>query len=323
MKSAVSVVIPAYNSEKTIGPCLEALKNQTVRPLEIIVVDGNSSDKTREMAKDMGARVFVEKRRGPAVARNLGASKARGEILLFTDADCIPGRDWIREMLKPFKTPSKGEGIAGVQGSYRTRQESLVARFAQFEIEQRYERLERRRHIDFIGTYSAAYQRALFLKSGGFDEDFPEASGEDPELSFRLSKAGYRMVFNPGARVFHQHPDTLEKYLKQKFSRARWRVLLYRKHPGKAVSESYTPQTLKLQICLFYLFVLSLILSPFHSVSIYVAVSLLILLFLSALPFSVRAAREEGRLGLVSPVILILRSVTFSIGLVYGVFKSI
>ncbi len=314
-----SVVIPAYNSGKTIGACLEALKNQTLKPLEIIVVDDGSRDSTIETAGKFGVKILAQKHAGPAAARNRGARNAGGEIILFTDADCIPDRDWLREMLAPFKDRK----IVGVQGSYETRQESLIARFAQFEIEQRYERLAKRKYIDFMGTYSAAYRRKLFLKFRGFDESFPGASGEDPELSFRLSKAGYRMLFNPRARVYHNHPDTLGKYLKQKFGRARWRVLLYRKHPGKAVSESYTPQSLKLQIGIFYLFLLSLIISPFYSISVYIAISLLVLLFLATLPFSASAGRKERRLGLISPVILILRSVTFSIGLVYGIFKSI
>ena len=89
------------------------------------------------------------------------------------------------------------------------------------------------------------------------------------------------------------------------------------------VSESYTPQTLKLQIGLFYLFVLGLILSPFYLVSVSVAFFLLILLFLTTLPFSIRAGRRESNIGLVSPSVLILRSVAFSLGLIYGILKSI
>lgn len=312
-----SVIIPAYNSGNSIGPCLTALKRQSVRPLEIIVVDDGSRDSTIEKTRGFGTKVLAQKHAGPAVARNRGARAARGDIILFTDADCVPDRDWVREMLKPLKDRK----IAGVQGSYKTRQESLVAKFVQAEIEQRYERLSRKRHIDFIGTYSAGYRRDLFLKSRGFDESFPEASGEDPELSFRLSKAGHRMAFNPRAVVYHNHPDTLGKYLRQKLGRARWRVLLYRKHPGKAVSESYTPQTLKLQIGLFYLFVLSLILSLLHLSLIYTAVAFLILLFISTLHFSVKAGRKERGLGMISPFMLFLRSGTFSLGLIYGLLN--
>lgn len=314
-----SVVIPAYNSERTIGPCLEALKGQSKRPLEIIVVDDGSRDGTIERARKFGAKVLAQKHAGPAVARNRGARASRGGIVLFTDADCVPEKNWLEEMLSPFKD----RGIAGVQGGYRTNQKSPIARFTQFEIEQRYERLSKRRHIDFIGTYSAGYRRDLFLESGGFDESFPEASGEDPELSFRLSRAGHRMAFNPRALVCHSHPDTLGRYLRQKFGRARWRVLLYRKHPQKAVSESYTPQTLKLQIGLFYLFVLSLILSLLQPPLIYAALAFLVLLFISTIPFSIKAGRRERRLGLISPLMLFLRSGAFSLGLIYGLLKSI
>lgn len=314
-----SVIIPAYNSEKTIGECLKSLKKQTEKPGEIIVVDDGSRDRTTQTTGKSGVRIIKQEHAGPAAARNRGVRAARGEIILFTDADCIPDRDWVKEMLASFQDSK----IAGVQGSYKTRQKALLARFAQFEIEQRYKRLSGRKYIDFMGTYSAAYRRDLFLKFRGFDEGFPEASGEDPELSFRLFEAGHKMVFNPMAMVFHQHPDTLRKYLKQKFGRAKWRVLLYRKHPNKMVSESYTPQNLKLQIGLFCMFVIFLLMSPFLFVSFYVSMSLLILLFLSTLPFSIKAGRGDRRLGTFSPFILILRSAAFSLGLLYGVLNLV
>lgn len=318
-KPRASIVIPAYNSGGTIGECLRVLKSQSMKPLEVIVVDDGSRDNTIREAKRFGVKVLAQKHAGPAAARNRGARAAKGDVIIFTDADCVPERNWIKEMLSPF-----GDGkIAGVQGSYKTSQKSPVARFVQLEIEDRYRRMWKRPSIDFIGSYSAAYRRELFLKSGGFDENFPEASGEDPELSFRLSKTGYKMAFNPRAIVHHRHPDNLGKYLKQKFGRARWRVLLYRKHPGKAVSESYTPQILKVQIGLFYLFILFFISSPLYPVSAYIAVSLLVLLFLTTIPFSIRAGRLEKRLGFISPFMLVLRSVVFSMGLLYGILKSI
>jgi glycosyltransferase involved in cell wall biosynthesis len=313
--SAASVIIPAYNSESTIQACLQALKNQTTQPLEIIVVDDGSRDATIRKAEALGARVISQAHSGPASARNRGAREARGDILLFTDADCVPDRDWVREMLRPLQDPE----IKGVQGSYTTSQPGLVARFAQAEIEDRYERLSSGKYIDFIGTYSAAYRKDIFLKFRGFDQGFPEASGEDPELSFRLSRQGHMLIFNPGARVSHSHPDTLGKYLRQKFSRARWRVLLYKKHPKKMVRESYTPQGLKAQIGLFYLFVLGLIASLFQPQALYLSLACLVLLFITTLPFSIRAGRKGKGLGLASPLILILRSIAFSLGLAYGV----
>ncbi len=243
-----SVIIPAYNSEGTIGECVTALKNQkgvAKNSYEIIVVDDGSADGTAQAAQKAGSKVFSQQNAGPAKARNLGAKKAKGKILLFTDADCIAEPNWLSQMLRPFENKE----VAGVQGAYRTRQNSLVARFVQLEIEERYERMMRHaQELDWIGSYSAAYRKEDFLGAGGFDESFPKASGEDPALSYKFAKMGKKLVFNPEAIVCHTHPDTIWKYFKTKFYRAFYRINLYSKHTDKIVSDSYTPKSIKLQI---------------------------------------------------------------------------
>jgi GT2 family glycosyltransferase len=197
----------------------------------------------------------------------------------------------------------------------------VVARFAQLEIEERYERMKSKKYIDFIGSYSAGYRKNIFLKSGGFDENFPMASGEDPELSFKLAESGFKMVFTPKAVVYHKHPSSLGKYLKQKFWRAYWRILLYKKHPGKIKSESYTPQTLKLQIGILYLFFLFLIGSLFSKIYLNVSALLILVLFLSTIELAYKNLRKDMLVGLYSPVIVVLRTVSFGLGLLYGFLR--
>ncbi|MFH1391815.1 MAG: glycosyltransferase family 2 protein, partial [Candidatus Diapherotrites archaeon] len=197
----ISVIIPAYNSEKTIGNCIEAIRNQDFsEPFEIIVVDDGSKDETSDAAEELGAVVLKQKNSGPAKARNLGAKNAKGDILVFTDADCVPEQNWLKEMTAPFKHKE----IIGVQGAYNTKQKSITARFNQIEIEERYDRMKRKSEtLDWIGSYSAGYRKKDYLEVGGFDESFPKASGEDPELSYKLAKLGKKLVFNPKAIVYH------------------------------------------------------------------------------------------------------------------------
>src|SRR3989338_8288401 len=187
-----SVIIPAYNEEKTIGKTLESLKEQSFRDFEIIVVDDGSRDRTAEIAKNSEAKVIVQKNAGPASARNEGARNAKGEVIVFIDADCVADERWLEHMLKPFSD----KDVAGVQGAYKSSQKSLVARFTQLDIEDRYKRLERKAdQLDWIGSYSAAYRKKIFLELDGFDEDFPLASGKDPQLSFKVSRKGCKLVF--------------------------------------------------------------------------------------------------------------------------------
>ena len=103
----VSVIIPAYNEEKVIQYCLESLKNQTFKDLEVIVIDDGSTDKTKELIER--AKLLTQNHKGPGEARNFGAKQAKGEILVFVDADMTFDRDFIKELVEPIvKGESKG-----------------------------------------------------------------------------------------------------------------------------------------------------------------------------------------------------------------------
>jgi glycosyltransferase involved in cell wall biosynthesis len=318
----VSVIIPVFNGGKTIRDCLEALKKQSFKgKIEIIVVDDGSKDSTREIVSEIkGVRLLKQEHKGPAVARNHGAKEAKGEIIIFTDADCIADSNMIEELVKPFKA---NKYVIGVQGSYRTKQEELEAKFVQLEIEERYELMKKSQFIDFMGTYCCAYQKKTFLKEKGFDESFPKASGEDPELSYRIAKKGGRLVFKPQAFCFHTHPDTLKKYLKVKFFRAFYRVRLYRKHKEKIMKDSYTPQTLKVQIGLAGLLTLStLVWIIFPGLYILFAVAF-ILFLLSTAPLTWFILRKNSLVGVAVPGLIFLRSMAFLFGLAFGLAKGI
>lgn len=315
-KELVSVIIPAYNGEKVIGDCLDSLKSQDFKGgKEIIVVDDGSRDRTAEIARERGVVVLNQENKGPAAARNLGLRRAMGEIVLFTDADCIPEKNWITEMVRPFEDKEVG----GVQGIYRTKQSLLVARFGQIEIEDRYRRMGRRDSIDFIGTYSAGYRKSEIGK--GFDEGFRAASGEDAELSYRISREK-RLVFNPSAIVFHRHPESLGKYLRTKFYRAYWRMPVYKKHSKKMVADAYTPQSLKFQIGMLYLIIVSIVLAALWHQAIWLAGFFYVLFALSMIPFIGFALKRDKKVGIASIGILHLRAVVFGGGIIAGLTRG-
>ena len=260
----ISVVVPTYNSVDTLSLCLDALLSQDLdsNKYEIIVVDDGSTDNTEEVVarylnKSPTISYHKKPNSGPAAARNLGAQRACGAILAFTDADCEPSHDWLTQIAGSFD--EGGDDIVAVKGAYRTRQDSVVARFAQIEFENRYRKMRNTECIDFVDTYSGAFRRSVFLAVGGFDTNFPVANNEDVELSYRMASQGHKMVFNPNAIVYHKHPDTVAGYLKQKFGRAYWRMAVYREFPDKIKTDSYTPQSLKLQIVLAFVMVASFV----------------------------------------------------------------
>jgi glycosyltransferase involved in cell wall biosynthesis len=317
----ISVVVPAYNAEKTIEACLKSLLDQTVSSsdYEVLVVDDGSTDRTGALAKQFPVRYFHQENRGPAGARNLGVENAKGDIILFTDSDCVAQRDWVESMTSPFENGD----IGGVKGAYRTEQKGLVARFAQVEFEERYELLKKHAYIDFVDSYSAAFRKSVFLEAGGFDTSFPRANNEDTELSYKLAKMGCKMVFVPKGIVYHQHPDSIWKYFRLKFSRGYWRMVVYRRYPEKMLKDSYTPQSLKLQILLSLLLCCSLPLAFFSTKAAVPWFFLTLALFLlGCVPFWRVALLKDPALGIVAPALLFVRAVALGSGALWAVLKG-
>ena len=242
----VSVIVPARNAAASLPACLDALATQGVPgpAAELLVVDDASTDDTRRSASRPGVQVLSGPGRGPAAARNVGAQRARGDVLVFLDADTAPRPQWLEQMLAPLAD----EAIVAVKGRYYSCQRSLVARFAQLEFEEKYARLERAKQVDFVDSGTAAYRRDAFLAAGGFDEHFPAQSAEDVELAFRLAARGARLAFSPRAGVLHQHAERLTEYLVKKARYGYFRVSVYRRYPDKALGDSYTPPIMAAQI---------------------------------------------------------------------------
>jgi cellulose synthase/poly-beta-1,6-N-acetylglucosamine synthase-like glycosyltransferase len=289
-----------------IGLCVDALLNQTIdrRAYEIIVVDDGSEDDTASIAADAGADVVIRAAHGgSAAARNVGIASAKGNIILFTDADCVPSSDWIAQMVEPFNDPK----VVGAKGTYRTRQCALMARLTQLEFEIRYQRMRRFRYIDFIDTYAAAYRKEILTTAHGFNTDYIAA--EDVELSFRLAQAGHRMVFVPEAWVWHLHPATLGSYLRRKMRFGYWRALLYARLPEKISGDAHTDPMLKPQ---FGLLALALVLGAgslvYHPL-VYAAIAILCLFFVTTLPFVRWAWSRDRVVALAWPWVTFLRVV--------------
>lgn len=334
----ISVIIPAYNSEKTIGNCIKALQSQSIKnyevvdkegsaayisqKFEIIVVDDCSSDKTADVVKlSKTVKFFKRQHKGPASARNFGAKMARGDILLFTDSDCEPEENWIAEMAAPFKDNS----VVGVSGTYRTLQKEIIARFAQYEIEERHLKMVNK-PIDFIGTFSAGYRKDIFAKFGGFDESFSTSAGEDPELSFRMAEAGHRMVFAPKAIVYHTHPNTLMKYLRQKYRNAYWRVAVYAKR--KKIfkrGHSYTPNSTLIEAMCAAWFLIALFLYSIVSPDFYYNLLrwLLLATFVPSTALIYYISKKDIAVGVFSPFIIILRAFATALGITLGILRRL
>lgn len=316
----VSIIIPTYNGARRIGKCIQALTAQSsLNLVEILVIDDGSEDDTAAVvAKHPGVRVISQRNAGPAAARNRGALEAQGNILLFTDDDCVPTPNWLNAMLAPFQD----DAVVGVKGVYLTHQKAITARFVQLEYEDKYRLMSTQANIDFIDTYSAGYRRERFLEMKGYDTSFPVACAEDIELSYRMSALGWKMRFVPEAVVYHTHPDSFANYLKKKYKFAYWRMLAVRKNPSKGIKDSHTPQLMKLQLLL----VPSLMVAAVLDVATHPPISALLLtiaaFLVSTIPFVARSFRRDRVVALLSPAFLAARACAQLAGVTSGLIHA-
>lgn len=334
-----SVIVPVYNGENLIVRCLDALGEQSVPSdtYEIIVVDDGSRDGTpgrvRAWAEENPAvrtRLVQQENAGPAAARNHGAQVAAARLLLFTDGDCAVAHNWVEVMCSTYESSLGDEpdgevnAVIGSKGAYLTDQTDVVPLFVQAEYEDRYDRMSGLAQIDFIDTYSAAYRRDVFLANGGFDSIFTTASVEDQELSFRLASKGYKLVFNPDARVYHLHDSDLREYWRRKYFIGYWKALLTKWHPERMVQDSHTPQVLKVQMVLWAA-VLGLV--PLAVAGLIWPIlqwlwlpifGLLVAFLITAVPFVRKLAKRSWKLAAFGPLLLSVRSVALGFGYLQG-----
>ncbi len=194
----VSVVIPNLNSP-LIDQVLDALRAQTVRPLEVLVAGLDRPGLVRE--DDLVRLISTERPASPALARNLGARAAGGDVIVYTDADCIARPDWIARLLERHRAGAEivGGGVAVECSDYWRLCDNLAAFPTFLETSAPGQR-------PYLPSLNFSIRRGLLERFGGFDERFPFAAGEDTDLSFRLRRAGHTLWFEPRAAVIHRHP---------------------------------------------------------------------------------------------------------------------
>jgi GT2 family glycosyltransferase len=198
----LSVIIPAYNGGEELGLCLKALTASTCPPDEIIVVDDASTDASASLAVKLGAVVLhlPDGPRGPARARNHGAAAARGDILVFLDADVMCHPDTLGR-IKSYLT--NAPEVAALFGSYDADPPGpgLVSRYK--NLLHHYIHQHGRAEASTFWAGCGAVRRDVFRAVGGFDESYLSAAVEDIEFGARLRRGGYRIRLCPGIQVTH------------------------------------------------------------------------------------------------------------------------
>lgn len=224
MEPLISIIIPVKNGQKTIKKCLDSLKKLNYANYEIIAVDDNSSDGTRQILNSYpGLQVIETSGVGPSGCRNLGIKLSKGEYLAFTDADCIVHPEWLNELHKGFVEEAIEAclvvGVGGDQQSPADETEfgKLVQAFLKTVgfvadyVKSRTSQTSQISQTSHNPTCNVMYRREVFDKVGGFLEEL--WPGEDVELDCRVKKIG-KLIYNPLAIVYHYRPDKLWGFCK-------------------------------------------------------------------------------------------------------------
>lgn len=201
MPPSVSIVIPVYNGSAYLPACLESVRRMDPPPLECIVVDDGSTDDSVAIAEAAGFQVIAcQWRRGPAVARNVGARAARGSILLFIDSDVLIPPDALTRVLARFEEEPARAAIIGSYDAepgspnFTSQYRNLLHCFIHQSSQPR---------TCTFWTGCGAIRTEVFREQGGFLESYAGPSVEDMELGLRLRQQGRQIWLDKGLRVKH------------------------------------------------------------------------------------------------------------------------
>jgi len=231
----VSVIIPSYNSSRTLSLCLQSVAAQTYSPIEVIVVDDGSTDGSLEIARASGAKVIsTGSNSGQSVARNLGAEHARGEILFFLDSDVALDSRGVEIAVKTLLENPRIGAICGAYEPEPLLPTTLAAHYRTVEQYVWFNEVEG----PIPGLYSALFgiRAEVFREIGPFDPALRHT--EDQDYGFRLLQR-YEMWVTPAIHGRHDHDATLGTIFRKVFQRTRLGMQLwlrYRALPGGAAT---------------------------------------------------------------------------------------
>lgn len=284
----VSIVVPVYNREDDIERCISSLMALKYPSYEIVVVDNSSTDKTQNILSRFPIKMIVEKKRGAYIARNTGIEVVQGEIVAFTDSDCVVEKDWLSKLVQHFKQPEVG-GVGGSLVPYSP--QTLVEEFLSageltiFKAPQTVclQRDMKRFPPVALGSANISYRKKILDELGGFDESLTEFGG-DYELCWRVQGRGYKVIYDPEAVVNHRLRRTIPGLIKQFYSLGKGLPLLFKKqrsHCAYFIIKTYIfpkwefscrlPFRVLATVDFINVFILGLILVFLHPVFLYFA----------------------------------------------------
>jgi len=234
-KPFVSIIIPVKNDASLLKACLESISNLDYpkNKIEVIIADGMSTDDSAEVAKNYGARVVLNEKQTVSPGRNIAFKRSSGEIIAFTDADCLVDKNWISNSLKYFEdekivcvggpnlTPSD-EGDFGKAVGFVFNQKI----FSPGSIHAR--ELKEIKEVKSIPGCNAIYRRDALEKVMPIDESL--LTCDDTELNQRLIDKEYKLLYTPDVFVWHYRRPNPKRLWNQMYRYAIGRLQVGKKN---------------------------------------------------------------------------------------------
>lgn len=241
MTGSISVIVPSYNSARTISYTLKGLLSQTMKPREIIVADSSDDGVTPKLISGFQSDVVTIMRLPaqtmPAIARNAGAGMARGEVLAFIDADAYPAADWLERVATAV---DEGCLMGGGSVALAHIQKGRLLPLAQFYLQfNEYMDVGLKRVKRCLPSCNMFCEKKLFDRVGGFPEI---RASEDILFSLKVNEVS-RVWFIPGARIYHIFREDLTGFLRNQMLLGRYSIL-YRQRLKRSSCRGLKPLAL-------------------------------------------------------------------------------
>ncbi len=231
-----SVIVPVYNRPNEVDELLQSLKEQTFKNFEIVLIEDGSSEKcdgiVAKYKDDLDIKYHYKENSGPGDSRNIGMEKGQGEYLIFFDSDCIIPPDYFENVeqsltdtpLDAFGGPdSAHESFSNIQKAINYSMTSIITTGGVRGKKNKLDKYQPR-------SFNMGIKKEVYQKVGGFSDIHP---GEDPDLSYRIMDAGYKVGLIEEAYVYHKRRIDFSKFAKQVYKFGVVRVILIKWYPEK------------------------------------------------------------------------------------------
>jgi cellulose synthase/poly-beta-1,6-N-acetylglucosamine synthase-like glycosyltransferase len=323
--SFVSVVVGIRNEERYIEECIESLLRLDYPrdSYEIIIVDGMSTDRTRELVQKYPVRLILNERKNVAAARNLGVDNSRGDFVAFTDGDCKVDPLWLKTLVNEMKSaPQDVACVGGPNLIFDTdpvfgrvvghAQETFLGSGGSAQSNNS----TKKHYVSSLPNCNAMYKKNTIKEAGYFDERF--VVGQDGDLNYRINKIGYKFLYVPEAKVLHHRRGTLKSFSVRMFKYGMWMAELFKKHGEFVRWYAFLPSI----SILFAVF--SLIVSPVYATPIIILLIMGILYFILIFITSIQVIyKMKSKYGLFALLVIPIQHITYGLGFMYSFANSL